>query len=527
MSQLLKKFALLTACAVLALCFATRPAHAQMVDMNGTGEHLLYGYWSTANYMNTWVAVHSPLGVRTSGETKNVVRVVVRDQMGDAAVDFKICLTPGDSWTAALSMAGLTVADAGRCDEDVAQPTGRSAGRSADSVIETPMMGVPVSLGADGGYLEAWLAPMGGLADDTIPCRLLAGSTTVLLPPCGDGQSADQNASGAVAGGNDPDVMPDNATHRNISGTAVLVSPMAGFSSSYTATALTGCDVTDAGTAADRTAAKNNATDGCWTVPDNGDLAADGIDDETVLADNGITIALNAQGKDLLTGRWMAISDENITAHTKVVLTLPVNHLNYKDAAGDIAATDPVSILVFDDQGNIALEGRDVMLDMNVNMCRFMPAHMDDDMDMDMDDDMDMDGGMPMLSCNGMMVGELTSMAGEFRIFNNTLLMQGDDVETAATETLAITKTGAEADDLGIQGAEQAEDVQEAPAPAKPAGGQVPAQDLEAIGLIFSYFMGTDGNQYDQGNPVQSIDIDVPGPIGYSATDDAGPVDGL
>ena len=64
MSQLLKKYALLTACAVLALCFATRPAHAQMVADGGTGEHLLFGYWSTANYMNTWVAIHSPVGVR-------------------------------------------------------------------------------------------------------------------------------------------------------------------------------------------------------------------------------------------------------------------------------------------------------------------------------------------------------------------------------------------------------------------------------------------------------------------------------
>ena len=70
MSQLLKKFALLTACAVLALCFATRPAHAQEVTEvadGGTGEHLLFGYWSTANYMNTWIAVHSPLGVRNTG----------------------------------------------------------------------------------------------------------------------------------------------------------------------------------------------------------------------------------------------------------------------------------------------------------------------------------------------------------------------------------------------------------------------------------------------------------------------------
>ena len=85
MSQLLKKFALLTACAVLALCFATRPAHAQSVAANGTGEHLLFAYWSTADYMNTNVAIHSPVGVRVSGETMNVVKITIRDEMGDAA----------------------------------------------------------------------------------------------------------------------------------------------------------------------------------------------------------------------------------------------------------------------------------------------------------------------------------------------------------------------------------------------------------------------------------------------------------
>ena len=68
MSQLLKKFALLTACAALALCFTARSAHAQAVtqadvDESGTGEHLLFAYWTTANYTNTNINIHSPLGV--------------------------------------------------------------------------------------------------------------------------------------------------------------------------------------------------------------------------------------------------------------------------------------------------------------------------------------------------------------------------------------------------------------------------------------------------------------------------------
>ena len=132
MSQLLKKYALLAACVALAMCFATRPAHAQMVDDSGTGEHLLFAYWSTANYVNTNVNIHSPLGVRASAEALNVVSVVViRDAMGMAAVDFKTCLTPGDSWTATLSSEGLMVMDPGECDALVQQTAGGARGSHA------------------------------------------------------------------------------------------------------------------------------------------------------------------------------------------------------------------------------------------------------------------------------------------------------------------------------------------------------------------------------------------------------------
>ena len=149
MSQLLKKYALLAACAVLALFFAMRPAHAQetdpSVDASGTGEHLFFGYWSTANYMNTQVNVHSPLGIRDSGETKNVVHIRVRnmDTSDNTVVSFNVCLTPGDSWTAALSMDGLMVMDPGECDDDVAQGTDTRT----VTHIATPAMREMVSLG--------------------------------------------------------------------------------------------------------------------------------------------------------------------------------------------------------------------------------------------------------------------------------------------------------------------------------------------------------------------------------------------
>ena len=137
--------------------------------MGGSGEHLLFAYWSADNYMNTNVNIHSPLGVRVSGETMNVVRVVIRDDMGEAARDFKICLKPGDSWTATLSMGGLMVMDAGECGSVQRLSPDRN-----NLPHPTPMMEEMASLGdATSGYLEAWLAPTEGLNDDTVGLRTL------------------------------------------------------------------------------------------------------------------------------------------------------------------------------------------------------------------------------------------------------------------------------------------------------------------------------------------------------------------
>ncbi len=518
MSQLLKKFALLTACAVLALCFATRPASAQMVSYGGTGEHLLFAYWSAENYMNTNVNIHSPVGVRVSGETKNVVRVVIRDGMGDAAADFKICLTPGDSWGATLSMGNLMVMDPGECDGEVEQV----ASDRTNQPLPTPMMGEMASLGgAMSGYLEAWLAPSGGLVDDAVSCVAPATPATPVAGEC---------AAASGVGGGDADLAADNATPRNISGAAMLVSATSGFSSSYNAVALMGCG--DPETALADASAVNNTMimmanddgDGCWTV--NRDAAAG--ESQGAEGDGApIQMALMNQGTDLLTGRWTAIKDENIMSHTKVVLTFPVNHLNYEgeNADGeDIEGTDPVTLLAFDDMGQIVLDNRAVMLDMNVNMCKFGMDMMDDGMDMmdddhdHMDDDHDhMDDGMDMmdddmmmamLSCNGMDVGELTAMSGEFRIFNNVMDAQGNDPTTTADEsdTFVISDgTEADEDDLGIKN-EAAGSTTNA---AMAAGGQVPDEALAAIGLNLTYFMGTDGMEYDQATPLQWVDVTV------------------
>ncbi len=59
------------------------------------------------------------------------------------------------------------------------------------------------------------------------------------------------------------------------------------------------------------------------------------------------------------------------------VLTLPMNHLTYTgtDADGEkVAGTDPLSLLVFDGQGKVVLEAREVLLAKNVNTCTFVPA---------------------------------------------------------------------------------------------------------------------------------------------------------
>ena len=483
MSQLLKKFALLTACAVLALCFATRPAHAQTIASGGTGEHLLFAYWSTANYTNTNVNIHSPLDVRDSGETMNVVRVVIRDAMGEGAADFKICLKPGDSWTATLSMDGLMIMDGGDCDDSVYH----AAGSRTSGATSTPMMGEMMAIDADSGYIEAWLAPTGGLVDDSVRCS-----------PAGTNCLA--------AGGFDTDLAEENATPSFISGSAMLVSAMSGFSSSYNAVALMGCGAS-AGTiigGADGTVADDG--NGCWVI----DAADDGAP---------INTALSTLDMDLLTGRWTAISDMNVMSHTKVVVTFPVGNetdgyhqLNHTVVDGDeeTAGTDPVSVYAFDDAGNISAMGT-AMLGMNVNMCMFDMMDMDDDHDhgddMDMGDGMtspdmhddDMDGGMPMLSCNGEMVDTLEGgMAGGFRIFNNNADGDADDADPS--DGLQIS--GENADD-----GEEAEGLGVATVAADSDSGQVAAEDFDAIGVVFSYFMGTDGMQYDQATPIQSISL--------------------
>ena len=468
MSQLLKKYALLAACAVLALCFITRPAHAQMVVPGGIGEHLLFGYWSTANYTNTNVNIHSPLGVTGAiAPDKNVVYVRIRSAAFDrnTIASFNICLNAGDSWTATLSEEGLMVMSAGGCDGDLRDlPMG-----DANVNIATPEEGEMVDLDtdADTGFIEAWLRPANALKDDTL--------------------------------GPDTDHNPEDGSARPISGTAMLVSPMSGFASSYDAVALNMCgnqiaeidDTTDVlaaidgeepktiamalalardDAAADGTTVASGTVDGddgngCWHVLTgftDADADADTLAMDTPLdaAGDPINMALGDAGamgggdRDLLTGRWTAIDDDNVMSHTKLVLTFPWNLLVAGEATG---TPDPVSIHIYDDMGTVANWASDLKLNMGVNTCMF--------------GGMDM---MDMFSCNDTEVSLEGAMSGEFRIFNNRV---------------------------------QADGVGELPE----LGNQSPDEALAAIGLIFSYFEGSDGKEYDQVTPVGWIDVDRDG----------------
>lgn len=462
MSQLLKKFALLTACAALALCFTMRPAQAQMVEPGGTGEHLFFAYWTVDNYTNTSVNIHSPLGMYgADNPDKNAVYVRVRSAAPDRNIvtSFMICLNPGDSWTATLSMDGLMVMDEGECDGDLRE---LGSNPSNQNVATPTMDGDPVNLGATtSGYIEAWLRPVNALKD-----------------------------------GADEGFNPDNAMPRYISGTAMLVSPMSGFSSSYNAVALSMCgnrvNAADAATSIYAKLAGANGVIGGATADDDPD-GDDGNGCWHVLATNEapttntdtmgmpITTALMAQDRDLLTGRWTAIDNEEVMSHTKVVLTFPVPHLTVSDGT-----SDPLTIHIYDDMGNIVHRGTGLTLPMGVNMCMFGGGMMDMDDGHDHGDDMDM---MPMLSCNGEDVASLDDAeSGEFRILNNKAI---SDPQRTGGELggLGTMDTDATAD--GIQSA------------------QHPAESLNAIGLVFSYFEGTDGMQYDQVTPIQWVNIDM------------------
>ena len=115
----------------------------------------------------------------------------------------------------------------------------------------------------------------------------------------------------------DKDLNPENADSSPISGTAMLVSPMSGFSSSYNAVALTDCDIMPAdlvfddaddedtlgvqlSTGVAGTADDDMDGDGCWTTTMVDPIAATAEDAgiRTNPAMNGILYALQGMTTD-------------------------------------------------------------------------------------------------------------------------------------------------------------------------------------------------------------------------------------
>jgi hypothetical protein len=74
-------------------------SEAQFVNPGGTGNTLIFPLWDVAN-LNTLIAIESAVA-----ET-NVHLVRFRDEMGNNVLQFTLCLTPGATWSAALSRVG-------------------------------------------------------------------------------------------------------------------------------------------------------------------------------------------------------------------------------------------------------------------------------------------------------------------------------------------------------------------------------------------------------------------------------------
>ncbi len=304
------------------------------------------------------------------------------------------------------------------------------------------------------GWLDVWLTPAHALQD---------------------GPDADA----------EPDhVIPNPAAGVFLGGVAPLVSPGSGFASSYAAVTLRTCgewtntvDTAEANylnsplTATYRDS-DNDATndrvdtgDGCWTI----DMDGDGVVDEKKTGASAtwnevdpISRALTdvvtvLTGKRTLVGQWTALSDANVRAHTKVGLTLPQTPLRYegqKTAGGaKVRGTDPVSILVFDADGGMALDSREVLLAQDVNVCTFLSAGMA----------LEAAGRLPGLACHGRLVGALQGTSGIFRLFNNTAVTLND--------AGIVTNDGTEARGLSVKRATAADGSGMGTRPAGGGGG--------------------------------------------------------
>ena len=446
MNQWLKTWLLLAGCAGMAVCFTARLASAQAVTVasHGAGEHLLFAYWSTGVGTNTNVSIHSPLGIRAAHTAEEQNVVQVRVRSAEADRNVVVAFN-----------ICLRPGDSWTATLSAAGLQVVSAGGCDDEVRQ------PAPSRRVGGHHHSTPAP----GEHVSLAHTERGYLEAWLNPTG-------TLTDDAVWPPDADYGPDHATPRYIAGQAMVVSPASGFSSSYDAIALRGCGAT-AGTPI---AADTDDGNGCWALGTGGSggtspvagtdggvwirQALRGVTTAPTPTDSEPAPAPGDTPRDLLLGRWTAIADAHVTSSTTVVLTLPVNHLLLADRSAD-----PVSVHVYDDDGTLVLRRIDLTLPLGVNRCRFLPPT----------------GTQPvMLSCNGEAVGAIEAAAGEFRIFNNTA------VEWEATAVQVRERPGLTHTD---------------------GGAQDPAESLAVLGLVFSYFEGTDGLQYDQATLVQGVEI--------------------
>jgi hypothetical protein len=255
------------------------------------------------------------------------------------------------------------------------------------------------------GAGDVWTA---AIVSDGATSRLMVGNagscaSTSVLP-------ADGLIIGSASGYLEAFTMHAMGGADSLAGTATIVSVMDGFASSYNATALVGLDAMD-------TAAESGGHDVQYALAREG-----GVD------------------KEMLLGRWTAATSPAVS-RTHIVLTFP--------GSGQPGKDDPITALIYNEDGQSNNSPRGIMLGQEVNICTFW--NMDDT-------------GINRVKfeCNnptgpGLLVD---FEGGWFKLVNSA---EGMDIDTADA---------------------------------------MPAKRFAAIGLQFSTFVGENG-AFDQSYPIQ------------------------
>ena len=493
MRQFLRKrglVAVLSTIALVGMVGMTQPASAgtfnptfrTQVTPNGVGDLLIFGYWTTED-RDSLIAITNTFG----GQAERFVHIIIYEGINSAErLNFTICLSPGDVWTAAITRDGptssnssLIVGNPGTCDGSV-----------ANSSLTRPPLPVaaggspaPIS-GATFGYIEAY----------TMECitgaSAFAGQIPGIPPFTQCPTPTLQNQTGSPPFGN------DDGGDDTLMGVATLVNATAGFSSSYNATSLIGYDALD-----ESANVHNNSNDGRahQFFPDQGfpgptvgpvvlaPGAATAVSAGSARRDVANALANEAGvSKEILMGRYTA--NPAFNSSTDIVLTFPTG-----DQTG---AADPVSFFVFDEEEVFRFSPRGIILNWEVNICRFANNSVTP-------------SGQTEFACNGrdgdIIAGQGSDFTGGwFRILNNNDLIGPGTVVTPGSviggNTVPPVLLGAAA--IGDGSGTEFNNI-----------NAIPDQTFAVIALAFSFFEGINGI-FDQGYPIQWAAVTGQGGIG-------------